>query len=165
MGKIREGWLILLLVGGGIVSGFYFFRLRKVLFPLLTFVVVMGGRGITRGIEKSNLETFSFPGEGASFFVFLFLALFLAGVVSRAKRRDVGEDVFWFLVERQPLLSFNRDLFFGRAVALFGSSFFYGGAFLFPTFWLLSLNQKVLNFLKLSCGKLSSGSCLPSGVV
>ena len=162
--KIGEGWLIFLLFGGGIVSGFYFFRLRKVLFPLLTFLVVMGGGGITRGIEKSNSETFSFSGDKASFFIFLFLALFLAGVVA-SKKENAGEILFWFLVERQPLLSFNRDLFFGRAVALFGSSFFYGGAFFFPTFCASFPEQKSSKFLKLFSGELSSGSCLPSGVV
>ena len=145
--KIGEGWLIFLLFGGGIVSGFYFFRLRKVLFPLLTFLVVMGGGGITRGIEKSNLETFSFSGDKASFFIFLFLALFLAGVVASKKGERWGRffsgfwlsaNLYYLLIEISSsveLLRFLGHLSF--TVVLFSSLLFA----------LLSLNKKVLNFL------------------
>lgn len=145
-GKIKEEWLILLLVGGGIIFGFYFFRLRKILFPLLTFVVVMGGRGIIRGIEKSNLETLFFPGEGVSFFVFLFLALFLAGVVTREKGEKWGRmfsgfwlsaNLYYLLVELSSSVELLRFLDYFSFRGVFFSSLLLG---------FLSLNQKVVNF-------------------
>ncbi|HXL01515.1 MAG TPA: hypothetical protein PK016_00110 [Candidatus Atribacteria bacterium] len=143
--KIGEGWLIFLLLGGGIISGFYFFRLKKILFPLLTFVVVLWGGGITRGIEKSNLETLSFSDGKVNFFVFLFLALFLAGVAASKKGEKWGRffsgfwlaaNLYYLLIELSSsveLMRFLQHLSF-REVVLFSliSGFLFG-------------NKKVLN--------------------
>lgn len=145
-GKIEEEWLILLLVGGGILFGFYFFRLRKILFPLLTFVVVLWGGGIIKGLEKSNLETLSFSSERVIFFIFLFLALFLAGVVTREKGEKWGRlfsgfwlsaNLYYLLVGLSSSVEILRFLSRFSFKEVFFSSLLLG---------FLSLDKKVVSF-------------------